>query len=229
VLFLPFIGYSNYRVYTQLGVNMYSLLILVTAVSTAGLAGGRRLVRSIEGPTVDPGVFVITHIRSCRNGAGYCILGIDCTVDTDFVKDDSGGDCNSLGTAFSPQAKFVCCKVNPANFEVPATQNLDAVVLEQNSVAPSTTTTTTTTTPTPTTSIVTEIVTEIQTQTELFTKVEAMTEVYTEIVTELVTQYNTTDTNTSESEMAETSTSQDTESTSAPNNETMKQDPETSG
>jgi len=210
---------------------MYSLLILVTAaVSTAGLAGGRRLVRSIEGPTVDPGVFVITHIRSCRNGAGYCILGIDCTVDTDFVKDDSGGDCNSLGTAFSPQAKFVCCKVNPANFEAPATQNLDAVVLEQNSVAPSTTTTTTTTTtPTPTTSIVTEIVTEIQTQTELFTKVEAMTEVYTEIVTELVTQDNTTNETTSESDMAETSTSQETESTSASNNETMKLDPETTG
>ena len=45
--------------------------------------------------------------RSCRNGAGYCILGIDCTVDTDFVKDDSGGDCNSLGTAFSPQVSFL--------------------------------------------------------------------------------------------------------------------------
>ena len=77
MLFLPFIGYSNYRVYTQLGVNMYSLLILVTAVSTAGLAGGRRLVRSIEGPTVDPGVFVITHIRYvCRLLNGLSMMSM---------------------------------------------------------------------------------------------------------------------------------------------------------
>jgi hypothetical protein len=27
------------------------------------------------------GVFVITHIQSCRNGAGYCILGYSCDVD----------------------------------------------------------------------------------------------------------------------------------------------------
>lgn len=27
------------------------------------------------------GVFVITHIQSCRNGAGYCILGFSCDVD----------------------------------------------------------------------------------------------------------------------------------------------------
>jgi hypothetical protein len=37
--------------------------------------------RSDSGPTVDPGVFVITHIQSCRNGAGYCILGYSCDVD----------------------------------------------------------------------------------------------------------------------------------------------------
>ncbi len=41
-------------------------------------------------------------IRSCRNGAGYCILGIDCAVDSDFMLDDLGGDCHSLEAAFSP-------------------------------------------------------------------------------------------------------------------------------
>lgn len=43
------------------------------------------------------GVFVITHIRTCRNGAGYCILGFSCEVDKDFIKDDLGGHCNGLG------------------------------------------------------------------------------------------------------------------------------------
>lgn len=55
---------------------------------------------------MDPGVFVITHIRweanmaaitpsprSCRNGAGYCILGHACNVDSDFVADELGGNC----------------------------------------------------------------------------------------------------------------------------------------
>lgn len=65
------------------------------------------------GPSVDPGVFVITHIRTCRNGAGYCILGFSCEVDKDFIKDDLGGHCNGLGAAFNPKASFVCCRENP--------------------------------------------------------------------------------------------------------------------
>ena len=60
------------------------------------------------------GVFVITHISSCRNGAGYCILGFSCEVDKDFVKDDLGGHCTGLGEAFNPRASFVCCRENPA-------------------------------------------------------------------------------------------------------------------
>ena len=40
------------------------------------------------GPTVDPGVFVLTHVGSCRSGKGYCVLGYNCEVDKDFVNDD---------------------------------------------------------------------------------------------------------------------------------------------
>ena len=83
-----------------------------------------------EGPIVDPGVFVITQIKECRNRMGYCILGTSCSVDTDFVKDDLGGHCNSLSDAFSPRASFVCCKQNPALFE--AEEKLEAIILEQN-------------------------------------------------------------------------------------------------
>ena len=81
-----------------------------------------------EGPIVDPGVFVITQIKECRNRMGYCILGTSCSVDSDFVKDDMGGHCNRLSEAFSPRATFVCCKQNPALFE----NDLEAVILEQN-------------------------------------------------------------------------------------------------
>ena len=59
------------------------------------------------------GVFVITHISTCRNGAGYCILGFSCEVDKDFTKDDLGGHCSGLGAAFNPKAQFVCCRENP--------------------------------------------------------------------------------------------------------------------
>ena len=77
---------------------------------------------------MDPGVFVITQIKECRNRMGYCILGTSCSVDSDFVKDDMGGHCNRLSEAFSPRATFVCCKQNPALFE----NDLEAVILEQN-------------------------------------------------------------------------------------------------
>lgn len=69
------------------------------------------------GPQVDPGVFVITHIDSCRNGAGYCILGYTCSVDKDFVADDLGGHCRGLSKAFNPKASFVCCRENPKTKE----------------------------------------------------------------------------------------------------------------
>merc|ERR1719507_2145223 len=59
------------------------------------------------GPSVDPGVFVITHISTCRNGAGYCILGFSCEVDKDFTKDDLGGHCSGLGAAFNPKGIYI--------------------------------------------------------------------------------------------------------------------------
>ena len=62
-------------------------------------------------------MFVITHIDSCRNGAGYCILGYSCEVDKDFTKDDLGGHCNGLSKAFNPRASFVCCRETPKTNE----------------------------------------------------------------------------------------------------------------
>jgi len=152
-----------------------------------------------EGPIVDPGVFVITQIKECRNRMGYCILGISCNVDSDFVKDDLGGHCDRLSEAFNPKASFVCCKQNPANFEG---DNLEAVILE-HSVAHETVTQesplqhkpttmpakkekSTTLIPQPSTSIVTELITELQTQTETVTKIEEVTKVVTQIITEIV-------------------------------------------
>ena len=85
-----------------------------------------------EGPIVDPGVFVITQIKECRNRMGYCILGTSCNVDTDFVPDDLGGHCNRLSEAFSPKATFVCCKQNPELFEEDPSDNLEAIILEHN-------------------------------------------------------------------------------------------------
>ncbi|XP_049964300.1 uncharacterized protein LOC126484745 [Schistocerca serialis cubense] len=61
-------------------------------------------------PIVDPGLFVIMGVSTCGNGSGYCLLGLDCTLDDDFVADTSGGHCRGLLTAFTPSAHFVCCR-----------------------------------------------------------------------------------------------------------------------
>jgi len=148
-------------------------------VLCAGLVRTRSLK---EGPEVDSGVFVITHIKSCRLGSGYCVLGSDCTVDSDFIKDDSGGNCINLGHSFNPNATFVCCMVDPVSFSASYPDPDTLAVIVDNSVSPSTTTTTTstTTTSTPQTStyVVTDVVTELYTQTEIYTKVETSTEVF---------------------------------------------------
>jgi len=144
-----------------------------------------------EGPIVDPGVFVITQIKECRNRMGYCILGISCSVDSDFVEDDLGGHCNRLSEAFNPKASFVCCRQNPANFDE-VEDDLEAVILETNLGHESATTApvpekkSTTLVPQYSTSIVTEMITELQTQTETVTKIEEVTKVVTQIITELV-------------------------------------------
>ena len=103
--------------------------------------------------TLFSGVFVITHIQSCRNGAGYCILGFSCEVDKDFTADDLGGNCDGLGAAFNPVTTFVCCRENPDNVQEAASVSNkgedsgdDDVVEAHGSI---TTTTPATTTPTP--------------------------------------------------------------------------------
>jgi len=153
-----------------------------------------------EGPTVDPGVFVITHIRSCRNGAGYCILGHACNVDSDFVKDELGGNCTGLASAFSPPAQFVCCQQNPANFEETENDILEAVILQESlneankedlkeeGESKYKEGTSSTTSRPPVTEIVTEIITETETQTEIVTRVDEVTEMVTSIVTEIVNE-----------------------------------------
>uniref|UniRef100_A0A146KJT6 Anionic trypsin-2 n=1 Tax=Lygus hesperus TaxID=30085 RepID=A0A146KJT6_LYGHE len=70
--------------------------ILILCLQTYGL------------PTVDPGLFVISGVKTCGNSTGYCLLGTDCTLDQDFVA-DKGGHCGGLKNAFTPTANFVCC------------------------------------------------------------------------------------------------------------------------
>lgn len=119
---------------------------------------------------------MITHISSCRNGAGYCILGFSCEVDKDFVKDDMGGHCTGLGEAFNPRASFVCCRENPALHppkERPIQNEEDddkqEIVIENSNLVTET-------------SVVTEMVTEV------VTEVATVTELVTNVVTEMVTE-----------------------------------------
>ena len=107
-------------------------LIILTVVASQINVSKARPKSWREGPIVDPGVFVITQIKECRNRMGYCILGTSCNVDTDFVPDDLGGHCNRLSEAFSPKATFVCCKQNPELFEEDPSDNLEAIILEHN-------------------------------------------------------------------------------------------------
>ena len=125
------------------------------------------------------GVFVITHISSCRNGAGYCILGFSCEVDKDFVKDDLGGHCTGLGEAFNPRASFVCCRENPALHppkEIPSMKEEDEEEVQVQEIVIENTNLITET------SVVTEMVTEV------VTEVETVTDIVTNVVTEMVTE-----------------------------------------
>lgn len=68
-------------------------------------------------PIVDPGLFVIQGVTSCINGTGYCLLGSDCSVDVEFLPDNTGGHCHGLREAFTPKIDFICCKYNPLGKE----------------------------------------------------------------------------------------------------------------
>nr|CAD7194727.1 unnamed protein product [Timema douglasi] len=67
-------------------------------------------------PSLDiKGLFVIMGVGSCGSGTGYCLLGIDCTMDKDFLPDDDGGHCDGLRSAFTPSANFICCRYATGN------------------------------------------------------------------------------------------------------------------
>lgn len=54
---------------------------------------------------------MISGVKTCGGGGGYCLLGLDCTLDEDFLPDDEGGNhCEGLKSAFTPSAHFVCCR-----------------------------------------------------------------------------------------------------------------------
>lgn len=46
---------------------------------------------------------------TCGDGRGYCLLGLDCTLDEEFLPDPQG-HCKGLQNAFTPSAYFSCCK-----------------------------------------------------------------------------------------------------------------------
>nr|XP_018900085.1 PREDICTED: uncharacterized protein LOC109032420 [Bemisia tabaci] len=69
------------------------------------------LFRAAALPVVDPGLFVISGVMTCGGGNGYCLLGLDCTLDADFLPDPQG-HCEGLKNAFTPSAYFSCCKAN---------------------------------------------------------------------------------------------------------------------
>lgn len=60
------------------------------------------------------GLFVISGVGTCGHGTGYCLLGIDCTINDDFLSDEKG-HCNGLRTAFTPEAYFSCCRYITSN------------------------------------------------------------------------------------------------------------------
>lgn len=69
-----------------------------------------------------PGLFVISGVSTCGEGGGYCLLGMDCTLDEDFLPDlGPGQHCEGLRSAFTPSAHFVCCRVvsNQSTYKPP--------------------------------------------------------------------------------------------------------------
>ncbi|XP_034245008.1 uncharacterized protein LOC117647389 [Thrips palmi] len=89
-------------------------------------------------PIVDPGLFVILGVRTCGGGAGYCLLGTDCTLDRDFAADVEGGHCDGLRAAFTPAAHFSCCKyVERSNATLPG-EPADTTTTEDPALAATT-------------------------------------------------------------------------------------------
>lgn len=76
---------------------------------------------------------MISGVRTCGGGAGYCLLGLDCTLDEDFLPDEGEGQhCEGLRSAFTPSAHFVCCRA--ANHKQPAAPVTTPLDMPQNEV-----------------------------------------------------------------------------------------------
>lgn len=52
---------------------------------------------------------MISGVMTCGDSRGYCLLGLDCTLDEEFLPDPEG-HCKGLQNAFTPSAYFSCCK-----------------------------------------------------------------------------------------------------------------------
>lgn len=61
-------------------------------------------------------------MTTCGAGSGYCLLGIDCSLDQDFIEDASG-HCEGLKGAFTPSAHFVCCRGSRQENEIESDKN----------------------------------------------------------------------------------------------------------
>ncbi|KAK8401029.1 hypothetical protein O3P69_002659 [Scylla paramamosain] len=90
-------------------------VVLAAMAGDGRNGGGSGMV--LAKPIVDPGLFVIQGVSSCRDGDGYCMLGANCSVDVDFLPDDEGGNCAGLREAFTPKIDFSCCRYNPLGKE----------------------------------------------------------------------------------------------------------------
>ncbi|XP_015375317.1 PREDICTED: uncharacterized protein LOC107169890 [Diuraphis noxia] len=89
--------------------NTRSIIVMLFLITIICIATS--LPASMNMPLVDPGLFVISGVKTCGNTLGYCLLGSDCTMDDDFLP-DSTGNCDGLKRAFTPSAPFTCCKFN---------------------------------------------------------------------------------------------------------------------
>ncbi|XP_026676043.1 uncharacterized protein LOC113465593 [Diaphorina citri] len=100
--FIPFSGVGVASRTQDMSVTSWFLFV-ATFVATSG-----KVMQNMH-PIVDAGLFVISGVMTCGDGRGYCLLGLDCTLDEEFLPDPQG-HCRGLQNAFTPSAHFSCCK-----------------------------------------------------------------------------------------------------------------------
>ncbi|KAI5706429.1 hypothetical protein M8J76_009656 [Diaphorina citri] len=99
---IPFSGVGVASRTQDMSVTSWFLFV-ATFVATSG-----KVMQNMH-PIVDAGLFVISGVMTCGDGRGYCLLGLDCTLDEEFLPDPQG-HCRGLQNAFTPSAHFSCCK-----------------------------------------------------------------------------------------------------------------------